>query len=278
MSNGINAPYGASIVQSQIGNGGTQKLGQYLIAASPDGKETLNQNIFQGDIVTYAKLASNFVDSKLNGTIVPSLTPNAGFPATQVGGQPVGIFMGCIFIDALTGFEVNSDYWPASQQVRAGTPVIAFVNDDPEVVFKIQISTSTNNEANVQQNGVAPSIFQYIFSGQNIQLGVGGTAFTVPVGATPANNPAIGNSRTGQSAYYIDGSTITFATAGGAQGGGSGNPSYVIKIIGLVPEIQTLPNPKGLVQGVNMPFIDVLCKFNSHIYGSVGTPGRFFSA
>jgi len=220
MSNGINAPYGASIVQSQIGNGGTQKLGQYLIAASPDGKETLNQNIFQGDIVTYAKLASNFVDSKLNGTIVPSLTPNAGFPATQVGGQPVGIFMGCIFIDALTGFEVNSDYWPASQQVRAGTPVIAFVNDDPEVVFKIQMSTSTNNTTDAQQNDTAPSIFQYIFSGQNIQLGVGGTPFTAPV-PTPANNPATGNSRTGQSAYYIDGSTINFTTGGGA-GGGAG--------------------------------------------------------
>jgi hypothetical protein len=272
MSNGINAPYGASIVQSQIGNGGTQKLGQYLIAASPDGQTTLDKSIFQGDIVTYAKLGNAFATSTLNGTIVPILTPNAGSPATQVGGEPVGIFMGCIFIDALTGFEVNSDYWPASQQVRAGTPVIAFVNDDPEVVFKIQISTSTNNAVNAQQNNIAPSIFQYIFSGQNIQLGVGGTAFTAPIGAIPANNPATGNSRTGQSAYYIDGSTINFANGAG------GNPAFLIKIIGLVPEIQTLPNPKGLVQGVDMPFIDVLCKFNNHIYGSLGTPGRFFAA
>lgn len=272
MSNGINAPYGASIVQSQIGNGGTQKLGQYSIAASANGQTTLNQSIFQGDIVTYAKLGTSFANSKENGTIVPMLTLNDRAPATQVGGEPVGIFIGCNFIDALTGFEVNSDYWPANQQVRAGTPVIAFVNDDPEVVFKIQMSTSTNNVAASQQNDIAPSIYQYIFAGQNISLGVGGTPFTAPVGEVPADNPATGNSRTGQSAYYIDGSTINFAN------GASGNPSFLIKIIGLVPEIQTLPNPKGLVQGVNMPFIDVLCKFNNHIYGSVGTPGRFFSA
>jgi hypothetical protein len=272
MSNGINAPYGASIVQSQIGNGGTQKLGQYSIAASANGQTTLNQSIFQGDIVTYAKLGNSFANSKENGTIAPMLTLNDKAPAIQVGGEPVGIFIGCNFIDALTGFEVNSDYWPANQQVKAGTPVIAFVNDDPEVVFKIQMSTSTNNIANAQQNNIAPSIYQYIFSGQNIQLGVGGTPFTAPVGEVPADNPATGNSRTGQSAYYIDGSTINFTTAA------SGNPDFLIKIIGLVPEIQTLPNPKGLVQGVNMPFIDVLCKFNNHIYGSVGTPGRFFAA
>ena len=30
MSNGINRPYGLEVVQSQIGNGGTQKLGQYV--------------------------------------------------------------------------------------------------------------------------------------------------------------------------------------------------------------------------------------------------------
>lgn len=273
MSNGINAPYGASIVQSQIGNGGTQKLGQYSIAASADGQETLSHSIFQGDIVAYATLGADFENSPLNGTIVPMLEAVGNKPANQLGGMPVGIFIGCNFIDALTGFEVNSDYWPANQQVRAGTPVIAFVNDDPEVVFKIQISTSTNNTPIAEQGGqLAPSVYQYIFAGQNISLGVGGASFTAPAGEVPADNPATGNSRTGQSAYYIDGSTINFAFDG------SGNSNFLIKIIGLVPEIQTLPNPKGLVQGVNMPFIDVLCKFNSHIYGSVGTPGRFFAS
>ena len=37
MSNGINASGGLQIVESAIGNGGTQKLKPYLIYASADG-------------------------------------------------------------------------------------------------------------------------------------------------------------------------------------------------------------------------------------------------
>ena len=46
MSNGINRPYGLEVVQSQIGNGGTQKLGQYFIYASADGLTTQPNSIF----------------------------------------------------------------------------------------------------------------------------------------------------------------------------------------------------------------------------------------
>ena len=271
MSNGINAPYGLQIVQSQIGNGGTQKLGQYFIYADATGQNTYNANIFQGDMVKYYPARTAAAWDPLLGTIVPALTPRAGQDATSIIGVPVGIFIGCQFTDALTGYQVNSDYWPASRQVKAGTRIIAWVNDDPEVVFKVQISTSTNNTTNAAQNNIAPSIFQYIFSGQNAKLQVGGTNFTAPANAVPTNNPATGNTTTGQSAYYLDGSSITLANAG------SGNPTFEIKIIGLVPELQTNANPTGLVQGINMPFIDVLCKFNVHIHGSTGTPGVFFT-
>lgn len=267
MSNGINAPYGLQIVQSQIGNGGTQKLGQYFIYADATGQNTWNTNIFQGDMVKYypARTAATW-DAQL-GTIVPALTPQPGAAANPIVGVPVGIFIGCEFTDALTGYQVNSDYWPASRQVKKGTKIIAWVNDDPEVVFKVQISTSTNNAPAAAQNNIAPSIFQYIFSGQNAKLQVGGVVFNAPAG----ENPATGNTTTGQSAYYLDGSSINLIFAG------SGNPAFEIKIIGLVPELQTNANPTGLVQGINMPFIDVLCKFNVHIHGSTGTPGVFFT-
>lgn len=271
MSNGINAPYGLQIVQSQIGNGGTQKLGQYFIYADATGQNTWNTNIFQGDMVKYYPARTAATWDPLLGTIVPALTPQAGAAANTTVGVPVGIFIGCQFTDALTGYQVNSDYWPASRQVKAGTKITAWVNDDPEVVFKVQISTSTNNTPVAAQNNIAPSIFQYIFSGQNAKLQVGGTNFTAPIAAVPTNNPATGNTTTGQSAYYLDGSSITLANAG------SGNPTFEIKIIGLVPELQTNANPTGLVQGINMPFIDVLCKFNVHIHGSTGTPGVFFT-
>ena len=272
MSNGINRPYGLEVVQSQIGNGGTQKLGQYFIYASADGQTTWNTSIFQGDMVKYYPARGGATWDAQLGTIVPALTPQSGAAANPIVGVPVGIFIGCEFTDALTGYQVNSDYWPASRQVKAGTKIIAWVNDDPEVVFKVQISTSTNNAPAPAQNNIAPSIFQYIFSGQNAKLQVGGVAFTAPANAVPPNNPATGNTTTGQSAYYLDGSSITLAN------GGSGNPTFEIKIIGLVPELQTNANPAGLVQGINMPFIDVLCKFNVHIHGSTGTPGVFFTS
>lgn len=271
MSNGINAPYGLATVQSQIGNGGTQKLGQYNIYASSDGQTTYNTNIFKGDMVKYSPPGNSFNNSLQIGTIVSGLTPVSGTKATLIKGLPVGIFMGCAFIDAQTGYQVNSDYWPASRQVRAGTKIISWVNDDPEVVFKVQISTSTNNTTDAAQNNIAPSIFQNIFCGQNAQLQVGGVNFTAPADAVPTNNPATGNTRTGQSAYYLDGSSINLTTSN------NGNPSYEIKIIGLVPAIESLPNPKGLVPGVNMPFVDVLCKFNVHIHGSTGTPAVCFT-
>ena len=164
MSNGINAPYGLQIVQSQIGNGGTQKLGQYFIYADDTGQNTYNASIFQGDMVKYYPARGAGAFDPLLGTIVPALTPQTGAVANTIVGVPVGIFIGCQFTDALTGYQVNSDYWPASRQVKKGTKIIAWVNDDPEVVFKVQISTSTNNTPAAAQNTIAPSIFQYIFS------------------------------------------------------------------------------------------------------------------
>lgn len=276
MSNGINAPYGLQIVQSQIGNGGTQKLGQYFIYASDDGLTTYNGNIFQGDLVRMKPPADTIANSIAGGTgtIVAGYIPVANNPATVVTGIPVGIFIGCQFVDAQTGYLVNSDYWPASRQVKKGTKITAWVNDDPEVVFKVQISTSTNNAITAAQGGVyAPSVFQSAFIGQNAFLQVGGTPFNAPVGAVPTNNPATGNTTTGQSAYYLDGSTITITALGG-----DGNITREIKILGLVPELQTNANPTNLIQGVSMPFIDVLCKFNVHIHGSTGTPGAKLTA
>ena len=44
------------------------------------------------------------------------------------------------YTDANTGILVESDYWPESG--KAGTPIIAYVNDDPMAVFRVQVSSS----------------------------------------------------------------------------------------------------------------------------------------
>jgi hypothetical protein len=50
-------------------------------------------------------------------------------------------------------------------------------------------------------------------------------------------------------------------------------PYMDVKIIGIDPVITGNANPTGLVPGVNMPFTNLLVKFNKHMYGSSGVAG-----
>jgi len=259
MSNGINRPYGLEVVQSQIGNGGTQKLGQYFIYADATGLITQAQSIFKGDPVKWVDKEtpnSGAVDYKVQaGTIVPqkvAITADNTESEFAAQGEAafVGVFMGCQFIDAQTGYQVNSDYWPASRQVKKGTKITAFINDDPMAVFRVQISVS-------QAAGVAETIYKDIQNGLNANLNIAGKTIT---NNTSSENPRSGSNIYG-SAYYLDGSTI------------ANNNTLDVKIIGIDPVITGNANPKGLVPGVDMPFINLLVKFNKHVYGSSGVIG-----
>jgi len=259
MSNGINRPYGLEVVQSQIGNGGTQKLGQYFIYASADGLTTQAQSIFKGDPVKWVDKgtpASGTADYKVQaGTIVPqkvaiTADDTESALAAEDAAAFVGVFMGCQFIDAQTGYQVNSDYWPASRQVKKDTKITAFVNDDPMAVFRVQVSVS-------QEADVAKTIYKDIQNGLNANLNIAGKTIT---NNTSSENPGSGSNIYG-SAYYLDGSTIANAN------------TLDVKIIGIDPVITGNSNPFGLVPGSNMPFINLLVKFNKHIYGSSGVAG-----
>ena len=66
------------------------------------------------------------------------------------------------------------------------------------------------------------------------------------------------------SVYYLDGSTYSATTA----------ETLDVKNIGIDPVITIVTsNPAGLVPGVNMPFTNLLVKFNKHMYGSSGVAG-----
>ena len=86
-------------------------------------------------ITTYATLISNgdFVTLAANGTI----TKNAG--TTSLG--CVGIFLGCSYTDPTTSQKTFSNYWPAS---NAATDAMAYVLDDPFVVFQMQADEALN--------------------------------------------------------------------------------------------------------------------------------------
>ena len=259
MSNGINRPYGLEVVQSQIGNGGTQKLGQYFIYASADGLTTQAQSIFKGDPVKRVDKStpnSGVVDYKVQaGTIVPEKVAVTAVDTTSVVAAEdaaafVGVFMGCQFIDAESGYQVNSDYWPGSRQVKAGTKIIAFVNDDPMAVFRVQVSVS-------QAGDVAKTIYLNTQDGLNANLNIAGKTIT---NNTSSENPRSGSNIYG-SVYYLDGSTI------------ANTNTLDVKIIGIDPVITGNANPTGFVPGVDVPFINLLVKFNKHVYGSSGVIG-----
>jgi hypothetical protein len=104
-------PYGLIPVKKLGGQPYTSAFSQYPIS---DGYTT---SIFKGDVV---KFALGYIN-KDTGTTTAT---------------PCGVFVGCSYVDPTYGLTFR-DYWPASTANVAGTAV-AYVVDDPDVVFKIQ--------------------------------------------------------------------------------------------------------------------------------------------
>ena len=92
--------------------GGTSR---YRIAANYDTA------IFQGDMV--AQVTGGTVEVHADGGTVPI----------------VGVFNGCQYTDPTTGEQKYSNYYPASTNA---SDIIAFVIDDPNVVFEIQADSA----------------------------------------------------------------------------------------------------------------------------------------
>lgn len=110
----VDGPYGLvpiGLVGERYNTGGFTQKG---IAT------TYGTSIFQGDIV---KGVGGGTVEKDTGTT--AATPN-------------GIFVGCFFTDATMGPRYQN-YWPASQ---AATDAVAYIVDDPNILFKIAITSS----------------------------------------------------------------------------------------------------------------------------------------
>lgn len=106
------APYGARPIGTLSASGSfTAKFRHFPIAT------TYGTDMFHGDFVQLVAGGGVELDT---GTA--TLTP-------------VGIFMGCFYTDPTTNQPTYSQYWPAS---NAATDAVAYVLDDPYVVFQIQ--------------------------------------------------------------------------------------------------------------------------------------------
>lgn len=107
-------------------------------------------NIFYGDVVV---MINTGTIEKETGT------------TTVASNGVAGIFLGVQYISAATGQLTFSQYYPASLSIKSGTKIQAFVQDDPDVLFKVAaVSSGTtvafygqtvigNNAALVQNAG-----------------------------------------------------------------------------------------------------------------------------
>jgi len=111
-------PSGARPVDSLVSQGGyTGVVRHYPIAAS------YGTAIFEGDFVK--RVTTGVVEKDTVTTVLA-----AGH---------IGIFLGCQYTDPTTGQFTNSNQWPAS---NAATDAVAFVADDPFIIFRMQASAT----------------------------------------------------------------------------------------------------------------------------------------
>ncbi len=285
MAYGVNAPFGLRPLSSISGGSWTEKVNEYYIYASPDGATTYNTSIFTGDPVIFNTSAANLEtgNPNLGGTIAryaPTFT-NAT-PSTFSTVPLLGVFVGCEYFSTNTATNnlIKSAYWPANTAVVPGTLIKAFVIDDPNVVYDIQVSSSIDANAtafigsptfpNVSTDTANTTVKAGGF-GSNFALNIaGGTNFNTVVntytqatGNTYANNPATGSTLTGQSAFYLDVATPVGGAA--ARDYGKAIATLPLKVVGWTQDPRNIA-ATTLTQATT-PFLNVRVVINNHVYG-----------
>ena len=173
----VSAPYGLipiNLIGGQVFAGATRQI---PIATNS------STAIFYGDVV---KLADTGTLAKDTGTSAAT---------------PVGVFLGCSYTDPTFG-KTFRQYYPGTTNI---TDVMAYVQDDPDALFKVAVVTAYNSTTIGYVNRTAV--------GNNAVL---------------AQNT--GSTITGNSAVAIDDTTDTTST-------------WPVRIIDVVPETALAGNP-----------------------------------
>ena len=199
----VSAPYGLkpiNLIGGQVFAGATRQI----VIANTTGTG-YNTNIFYGDVVKLASTGTIQVDA---GTTTAT---------------PVGVFLGCQYISAVTGQLTFSQYYPASLAVKSGSEIYAFVADDPDQLFKAVLVTGTT--ADDTTSGLLPAYLGRTIIGSNAQL------------VQNAGSTVTGDSKVG--IYSAAGATTT--------------ATLPIRIIDVVPDTA---NSSG-------NFVEVIVKWNA---------------
>jgi hypothetical protein len=138
----IDKPYGLkpiNLIGGQVFAGQTR---QYQI--DPAG---FAGNIFYGDVV---KIVSSGYIEKDTG---------------QATATPVGIFQGCSYVNA-QGQTIFAQYYPTGYAAPTGTVITAYVQDDPDVLFKAVLVAGQTEDG----NGLTPTYLSRSVIGTNAEL------------------------------------------------------------------------------------------------------------
>ena len=127
------------------------------------------------------RIAANYVTSIFQGDMVAQVTGGGVEVHADGGTVPiVGVFNGCMYTDPTTSEQKFSNYYPASTNA---SDIIAFVIDDPNVVFEIQ-ADDTFPVADLFGN----FDIVYTSSGSTV-TGISGAELDVATGATTTSLP-----------------------------------------------------------------------------------------
>ena len=132
---------------------------------------------YSGGVSRY-RIAANYGTSIFQGDMVAQVTGGGVEVHADGGTVPiVGVFNGCQYTDPTTGEQKYSNYYPASTNA---SDIIAFVIDDPNVVFEIQC-----NAAFPVADLLGNFDIVYTSSGSTV-TGISGAELNVSDGATTA--------------------------------------------------------------------------------------------
>ena len=118
----VDKPYGLrpiNLIGGQVFAGATRQM--QIATTANVGYGT---SIFYGDLV---KRVSDGTIEKDVGTTTAT---------------PCGVFLGCTFVNASTGQLQFQQFYQASQAVKEGTLIFAYVADDPDTLFQVASCSS----------------------------------------------------------------------------------------------------------------------------------------
>ncbi len=130
------------------------------------------------------RIAANYGTSIFQGDMVMQVTGGTVEVHADGGTVPiVGVFNGCQYTDPTSGEQVYSNYYPASTNA---SDLIAFIIDDPMVVFEIQANIAfpiADLFGNFDIVYTTAGSTVTGISGAELQVTDGGTATTLAVKA-----------------------------------------------------------------------------------------------